>query len=166
MATKLTRRVPDIFRHAQNYLFLRTGNLESNRKFDSAKKPVKDWLKKYGTEDADGNLVYTFPSVLTGTDGKDYSGVMLKKSVGPAYFLDDEVRKLLESKPAGDTIEQSNLAKRVFRTVEVLDQDELYLLHQEGKITEDELRGLLHYPNPSYALWPVEAKEILEDEEE
>jgi hypothetical protein len=161
MATKLTRRVPDIFRHAQTYLHERVRNLEYTRSFESAKKPVKDWLKKYGTEDTAGNLVYQFPTVLAGADGKFYSGVMLKRSVGPAYFNDDEVMKLIDSLDADICWEE-----RVWKTVRVLDQDQLYLMHQEGVITEDQLRGLLHYPNPTYALWPVEAKEIFEDEEE
>ena len=163
MATRM-KRVSDVFKDAQRYLHTRVASLEQNRTFEAAKKPVKQWLEANGTEDDDGNKTYTFPRNITAVDEKVYSGVMLRKAVGAATMDDKEVRELLLKVGVRKAKNQTALEQRVFRTVEVLDMDEVYVLQQEGLITEEELRGLLHYPKPSYSLWPVEAAEPLEDE--
>jgi hypothetical protein len=46
----------------------------------------------------------------------------------------------------------------------VPDLDELYVLQQEGKITEKQLRSLMHAPDPTYSLWPVEAGAVTEED--
>lgn len=149
--------VSEMFRDAQDYIFQRSESLERNRRLDAAKKNVRGWLTENGTPDDDGNLVFTFPKEIQSADSKLYAGVMLRKTVGPAYFDEDEVYEFLEKNTA--------LRARVFKTVQVLDPDELYIMQQEGTITEEELRGLLHYPKPTYALWPVESATALEEEE-
>lgn len=145
-------KVEDIFRLSQTYLYVRAGKLDGEKRFSAVSKPVKAWLAANGATDAEGNRVYKFPSIMQGADGKTYSGVMLKRSQGPAYFDPEEVIEFAK---------HCGLAHRVVKTVEVPDLDELYVLQQEGKITEKELRGLMHDPEPSFALWPVEAKDQL-----
>lgn len=152
-------RVSQIFRDCQTYLFQRTDNLERNRRLEAAKKPVREFLKSYGTEDENGNLVYTFPHPVAMADGKNYAGVMLKAGPVTPYLDEHEVTRLLQGKDPA-------LVLRVYRTITVFDPDELYVLQQEGAISEEQLRGLLHYPEPSYSLWPVEATVPLEGEED
>ena len=160
-ARVLKRRIEDIFRDAQTYLHTRAEASVHTKRFESAKAPLKKWLKENGTEDVDGNLVYEFPRDISSIDEKVYAGVMLRKSVGQSFMVDDEVRDFLSSKGLG----HNKVYKRVFKTMEVLQSDELYVLQQEGLITEAELRGLLHDPAPQYALWPIEATEELEGDD-
>lgn len=157
------RKMEDIFRLSQTYLFLRAAKLDAEHKFSAASKPVKLWLTANGKTDAEGNRVYQFEHAMQGADGKVYAGVMLKRGQGPAQFDSEEVlefiRKLdIERGALG------HLSERVIRTVEYPDLDELYVLQQEGKITEAQLRSLMHDPDPTYSLWPVEATPIEEDE--
>jgi hypothetical protein len=155
-------RVTQIQRDACDYIFRRSEHLERNHQLDAVKKVLRDWLQKNGTEDDDGNLVYSFPRAIAGADSKSYKGVILRKTIGSAYFHEEEVKDFMALK--FPTL-HDNPYNRVFRMVEVMDPDELYVLQQEGRITEAELRSLIHYPKPSYALWPVESTTPLEEEE-
>ena len=166
--TRLRSRVPNIFRDAQTYIHQRVQSLDTNRYFESTKKPVKQWLETNGEEDDDGNKVYQFPSPIKAVDDKVYSGVMLRKSVGSAFMDEKEVMALIASHDSSQPphLTPGAIYDRVFKQVRVMDMDEVYVLQQEGIITEDELRSLLHYPKPSYSLWPVEATDPLEDEDD
>lgn len=152
-----SHRVEDIFRLSQTYLYIRAGKLDDEKRFSAAAKPVKAWLAANGAVDAEGNRVYKFPSLMQGADGKVYSGVMLKRGQGPAYFDPAEVIDFAKGK-------SGYVTTRVVKTIEVPDLDELYVLEQEGKITEKELRSLMHDPDPTYSLWPVEAAAIAEED--
>lgn len=150
---------------------MRAESLDVGKKLDKTKKAVRTWLQKNGTADDNGNLIYVFPDPVDVLDGKEYAGVMLRKSQGSPYLEEDEVREFLERKFVSGTEhahhsphQDNPLLRRAFRTVEVLDPDELYVMQQEGIITEEELRGLLHDPAPSYALWPYDPAEELEDD--
>jgi hypothetical protein len=154
----------DIFRQSQRYLADRTEKLLAEAKFKKSAKPVKEWLDEkdgdgkfvHGVEDDDGNRVFKFARPMQGIDGKMYSGVMLKRSQGESYFDPDEVLEFLRHKPM-------SVQKRAIKTITVPDLDELYVLQQESKISEVELRSLMHDPEPQYALWPVESKAIVEE---
>ena len=161
-ARVLKRRIEDIFRDAQTYLHTRAEASVHTKKFESAKAPLKKWLKENGIEDADGNLVYEFPRDISSIDEKVYAGVMLRKSVGQSFMVEDEVREFIKRHKKAKVRDAYG---RVFKYVEVLDQDELYVLQQEGAITEEELRSLLKDPAPQYALWPIEATEELEGDD-
>lgn len=165
MTTRIRKKILDIFADSQYYIHKRVASLEANYGFDKSKKPVRDWLEKHGVEDEDGNLVYEFPRTVTAVDNKRYSGVMLKRNVGAAFMVEDEVRKLLDAN-GKRTSTGLRASERAFKLVEVLDEDEVYVLQQEGVITEEELRSLLHYPKPSYSLWPIENKDRPEEDED
>lgn len=152
-----------IFRDCQVYLIQRTEHVSRERKFEVTKSAVRAYLRHYGEENADGNLVYKFPKIFHGVDGKDYAGVELRRQQGPAFLEHDDVAHFLKRKFTSKDV-YDKIYDRVFRLTRVMDADEMYVLQQEGLITEEELRGLLRRPDPKYALWPVEAPEILEDE--
>jgi hypothetical protein len=152
------------FRDAQLYLWRRVEHQACGclKNYTQASKKVKDWLGKKdedgkfinGERDDKGNQVFWFPKEITAADGVEYSGVMLKAKPGEAYFDDAEVM---------DFARRKGLAERVIRTVQVIDEEELYVLYQEGEITETELRDLTHYAEPSYSLWPVKTAEALDE---
>lgn len=160
----------DLFRQAQKYLFDRTDKLLAEAKFKRSSKPIKEWLDERddngkfvnGVEDTEGNRVFKFSRLMQGVDGKTYSGVMLKRSQGENYFDPEEVLEFIR---VVDVAKGANghISERVIKTIEVPDLDELYVLQQEGTITEKQLRGLMHEPAPQYALWPIEAKAVLEE---
>lgn len=158
------RPVGEIFRLSQRYLYLREVKLDAEKQFSAAARPVRAWLNDtdddgaylHGETDADGNRICRFDQSVPGADGKMYAGVMLRRTQGLPTFDEEEVLEFARSDP--------KIAKRVIKTIEIPDLEQLYVLQQEGVITEAELRGLMHTPAPSYALWPVEASEITEEE--
>jgi hypothetical protein len=162
--TRIARHaIEDMFRLSQKYLFYRTQKLDTERRFKSASDPVRKWLAAKdddgkwvnGEEDAEGNRVFYFDQSLTGADGRRYAGVMLRRAQGAATFDEKEVLAFAHT--------DARLAHRLVKTIEVADLDELYVLQQEGWITEAQLRGLMHTPAPTYALWPLEATELTEE---
>ena len=161
MTRKIVQKVPQIWRDCQVYINQRVLSSQSGHAFENTKKPVRKWLNEHGETTEDGNITYTFPRPITGVDGKTYSGVELRPSRGQPAFIEDDVKEFfkLREQPVKGWLD------RVFPLRRVFDPDELYVLHQEDEISEDELRGLLHYPDPSYALWPIEAVEILEEDD-
>ena len=153
----------EIFRLSQRYLMLRAAKLAAEKNFSEAARPLKAWLNdpENGEEDANGNRIYRFGrSVPDGkaVDGKEYAGVMLRRTQGLPTFDEDEVLEFARN--AGD----EEIPRRLLKTIVVPDLEQLYVLQQEGLITEDELRALMHVPKPTYALWPVEAADLTEEE--
>ena len=152
------------FRDAQLYLWQRANHLSCGclRNYNAASKPVKDWLNAkdddgnfiHGQTDDAGNQVFWFPKPVLAADDTEYAGVMLKVRPGNAYFDEEEVMDFAKSR---------GLANRIIKTIEVIDEDELFVLYQEGKITEQEIRNLTHYPEPAYSLWPVKTTETLDE---
>ena len=83
----------------------------------------------------------------------------LRKIPGAEYFDQEEVLEYLEDHVGPKTGLSVTDIKKVFKTVKVVqfNQDQLYVLQQEGLIPEKELRDLIHTTDPSYQLWPVES---------
>ena len=148
-------KVEDIVRDAQTYLYSRTVHSDTKNQFEDAGNKVRTWLKDNGETDAEGNLVYSFPSPVTIGD-KTYKGVMLRRQQSPPSFDLDEVLVFAAGK---------NLTSLMVKQIPIVDDEGIYVCYQEGHITEEEVRSLLKYPKPTFALWPVEAREEIGDEE-
>ena len=148
-------RISEIFRDCQLYLQHRVVSSQAGKAFKDTSKRVREYLEKNGTPDDDGNLVYLFPGALVASDDKAYDGVMLRRLQGKVFFDTEEVMRFVDSKGISE--------RQVIVWHPAVDEDGLMYLYQDGKITEDELRGLMHYPEPTYALWPIEHKEELEE---
>jgi hypothetical protein len=133
----------------------RRTKLEAESYFKKAGEPVREYLKTQGLEDDDGNLYYEFPSVVDNGDGKKYVGVELRKSKPDGFFTQEDMLAFARKK---------GLEHRLVKMVPFVDMDDLYVLQQEGKITEAELRGLMQYPKAQYSLWPIVYEPPLEDE--
>lgn len=83
-----------------------------------------------GEEDEKGSLFLAFDPVTAG--GQTYSTIKRERRVSVS-LLSDKVETLADKK---------DLRDRLYKMVPVLDQDELYVLNQEGKITDRELDSL------------------------
>lgn len=161
MAAKVQRRRPvaDWMQKAQMYLFHRHEVRELEKPRDNEKKWLKAWLADNGVEDPEtGNLRAEFPVPIKAYGSTAY-GMELRKIPGGEYFDKDEVLEYLQEHVGPETRLTVTDIKRVFKTVKVavFDQDQLYVLQQEGLIPEKELRKLIHENDPTYQLWPVES---------
>lgn len=152
MATVKRRTVNSYMQQAQLYLFHRYEAATAEKPRDRAKKWLKDFIQQNGKIADNGNVVSAFdkPMVIGNTT---HYGLELRKIPGAESFDPEEVKVfLLKKKLDIEDYEQ------VFYTVRIdkFDQDALYVLQQEGKITEKELRKLVHTNNPTYQLWPLD----------
>lgn len=115
---------------------------------------LKDRLKKWFQESAsdevyeneNGSKFFDFSSTIS--DGKDeYKGMELRRSVSTVF---DE-----------DTAETILKRKGVYEEAltPVLDQDKIYRLVQEGKISEKDLDKMFEQKE-SFAFWPVKGEVV------
>jgi hypothetical protein len=153
MATKVKRtsvRISDFARYAQSYLFNRYQASVASKPQEAAKKWLKPWLLEHGTVTSEGHTRRLFPTPMV-IGSTTYYGLELRKVKPEQYFETEEVRELVRTLRPAD-------AKRVIYsvTVEKIDTDELYVLQAEGKISEAQLRELIHEKEQTPQLWPVE----------
>lgn len=112
------------------------------------KDRLKKWFLESPTDDVyeneNGSRFFDFPDTVS--DGKDeYKGMELRRSVSTA-FDEEEAEKILKRKG----VYQEALTP-------VLDQDKIYVLVQEGKITEKDLDKMF-VQSEKYAFWPVKGE--------
>jgi hypothetical protein len=88
-------------------------------------------IETEGEKDEKGSLFLELTEPIE-YDGKTYGLLKKERRVG-SRFLEDDAEKLLESK---------GLLAEAQKTVVVLDQDSIYRLHQEGKLTEAEIDSM------------------------
>jgi hypothetical protein len=163
MATRVRRStevpsIPSIYKDASTYIRARADKIRSESVFRKSARRVKEWLGKNGATDADGNIYYHFPSPVPDADGQMWAGVHHRYDGNAApYFIEDEVRQFLLDKYAPGA-DYGKLLARCFPSVTItnLDPEQIYLLEQEGTITKQELRQLLHEGEKKYSLWPIE----------
>jgi hypothetical protein len=98
-----------------------------------------------GETDEKGSKFWRLPQPIE-VNGQTFTEVKRERRVSQS--LDEEKTDTL--------VTAKGVRDRVFKTVEmeVLDQDELYLLNQEGVISDDELDGLW-VENVSFAFKPI-----------
>lgn len=148
MATTVRRKT--VFNPSQAFrehiTLKREGNAivaRSNKLKDSLKAWFKDAQRDTAEvyENENGSLFYDFPDPIS--DGKDtYSGMELRRSVS-TIFVEDEAEKILKRKGVYEEA-----------LTPVIDQDKIYRLVQEGKITEKDLDKMFA-EKESFAFWPV-----------
>jgi hypothetical protein len=169
MATKVrrsTRMLNEFAKHGMNYLFKRDQVSPLEKERDREKSWLKEYIKENGTKDNKGNFNVYFerdggPKFVPGPGNTEYWGLQQRRVPGGEYMDEDEVQKFVDTLPA-------QLAERVIYDVvkTVVDTEELYVLHQEGKITQKQLRALIRHHKDSYQLWPITEPPIDEDEPE
>lgn len=116
----------------------------------SRKNHLRDEISEYvdanGETDEKGSKFWELPAPIE-VNGQKFTSVKREKRTSVS-LAEDLVEALLE---------QKNLKGRVYKevTTTVLDQDELYVLNQEGLITDEELDSLF-VENVSFAFKPLQ----------
>lgn len=148
MTTVRRKPVSTFLRNAQDFLFHKDEAAQAGAVRDDAKKQVRTYLESDADdvyEDEKKNRYVDFPAPVE-INGVKYSGMKLQRNVTPTMDT-DAAEELLDTK---------GLTPRVRQVVEtvVWDWDELYVLNQEGLITDTELDALMD-KNVTWAVWPV-----------
>lgn len=146
MATRVARPKADtpekIFQ--EHIVLKREGKVITARadKLKATLKGLFDSLNVYVSDS--GSKFYDFASTIS--DGKvDYKGMELRRSVS-SVFVEDEATKILQRKGVYNEA-----------LTPVLDQEKIWRLLAEGKITEKDIEKMFT-DKESFAFWPVEGE--------
>lgn len=132
-------------RLTHKYLYHRHLAKYMKAKQDEAGKALKEFIGEYGIPDDKGSLVVELDEPAT-VDGITYSGVMQQRRTSE-YLDTDKVEKLIIDK---------DLRDRMVRLEEAWDYSEIYVLYQEGLITEEEFDSLMDV-DETWALITIKA---------
>jgi hypothetical protein len=126
-----------------SYLFHRAllKKLEDDQK--RARERLMEYIAGHGLQDDRGSLVIEFDDPIT-IEGVTYTGIMNQRRASE-YLDTDKVEKLAVNK---------DLRERMVHMEEVWDYDEIYVLYQEGLITEEEFDWLMDVTE-QWALVPL-----------
>lgn len=131
----MTRRaVARWMQQAQSYLYERDVAAAATKRKNAAREFLYDYILDHGTETGDRHRQVDFPEPVTVGDAK-YAGLELRRKVTPMLRTDD----------AYDLLKARGLLDRVIEVVpahERYNWEELYVLVQEGLLTEEEIDGL------------------------
>jgi hypothetical protein len=139
-------------RAAHQYLFQRDiENKAAKAKAQAVAVPgekggnlLKDYVAANGEETAEGHLEWYFDEPVTIGD-ETYKGLRNQRKPGEPLLDEERAEELLTKLGLRDEV-----IKEV--TVEVADWQQLYVLNQEGKLTDEQLDSLFDEPEPSYSL--------------
>ena len=96
-------------------------------------------------ENENGSKFFDFPETVS--DGKaDYKGMELRRSV-PSHFDEEVATAILKRKGVYEEA-----------LTPVLDQEKVYRLLQEGKITEKDMDKIIVKDDPRWAFYPVKGE--------
>ena len=114
------------------YLYHRNLAKDMKSRQDDASKALKAYIDEHGIPDDKGSLVVELdePAVI---DGVKYVGMMQQRRCSE-YLDTDKVEKLAIEK---------DLRDRMVQLEEVWDYAEIYVLYQEGLISEEEFDNLM-----------------------
>jgi hypothetical protein len=143
--------VSKVMQTAHQYLLYRSQENEAKRLKEKViagaggkGNTIKDYVAEHGEETAEGHIEWRFPEPLT-IGGQTYAGFRNQRSQGEPLLDEDRTEKLLVELGLRDQI-----VREV--TVEVWDWDMLYVLNQQGKITDEQLDSLFDEAEPSWSL--------------
>lgn len=125
---------------------------ESNaalRRHDVLKGELMTFLAGYGEPDDKGHRVFEFQNPIV-IGGQSMKGIKRERRV--SVGLDEEKAAEIITEKGDDVV------RRVYKEVveTVLDQEEIYVLHQEGVISEEEIDAMF-VERESFAFIPVKA---------
>ena len=144
MGRTVTGGVPEWFRQAHQFLFYRAEQAKATTRRDKLSKSLKEYIAANGEETPEGHLEVLFSDPLT-IDGVAYLGLRNQRT-NPQPLLDTErAEKLLDN---------LGLKDRVAEEVTVIQWhwDELYVLNQQGLISDEDLDSLFDAPEPRWSL--------------
>lgn len=135
--TRTVRAVPNILRSAQQYLFYRDEEARAKRAKEAAvavpgqkgANVIKDYVMAHGHKDGD-HFEWYFDQPLTIGDA-EYLG--FRNVATTSTFIDTD--------KADELIARKGLEEQVTKTY--TDYNELYNLHQQGLVSEEEIDALM-----------------------
>lgn len=134
--------ISDIEQAKQAFLYYRDVEADAKNKKDKARSSLKNHVAENGDTDSDGHIRWLFEPVTI--NGVTYNGLMNQRRVSTRI---DEERAIALAKKAG-VLEQITSYEPVY------DFDQLYVLNQEGRISDEELDSIVEVAE-SYALIPI-----------
>jgi hypothetical protein len=152
VATELRRRTAfDPVTTFREHMVLKAEGSRITKRATALKDRLKKWLPEApeGYENEKGSVFVDLEETLT-VDGKSYRGMELRRSVS-TKFDEDEAAKVLRRKQEKDPTILADAQSSY------IDQDKIYRLVAEGRITEKELAKMLP-ESESFAFWPVEGE--------
>lgn len=111
---------------------------------------IAERCRTQGDLDDSGSYTWTLPSPVR-IDARVYTGFRLQARQPSPCFDEDAARALIDSLPEEDR-------RTVTRTEVVYDFDQLFLLRQQGKISDQDLDPVIITPPKEYSLVVVETK--------
>lgn len=139
------RRTPgsSIVSKLLQFLVLKDEEKTTKTRLDSLKKDLTQQVVEHGETDEKGHRNYTLPEPLEYA-GKSWVGFQQQRRVSQSF--DTEVaEKLLKDK---------DLWERATVVIREIDQNEVYVLNQEGLLTDDELDSMFA-EHETFAFRPV-----------
>jgi hypothetical protein len=152
VATELRRRTAfDPVTTFREHMVLKAEGSRITKRATALKDRLKKWLPEApeGYENEKGSVFVDLEETLE-VDGKAYRGMELRKSVS-TKFDEEEAARILNLKTAKDKTILADAQSSY------IDQDKVYRLLAEGRITEKDLDKMFK-ESESYAFWPVEGE--------
>lgn len=150
--------VADITRRAHEFLFFRDDESEAKKKKETARNAIKEYFEKASKarEDENGHKYLDFDEPIQ-INGVRYKGLQNQRKVSSG--IDVDLVEAWFDNPANDPgYYRQSLKERVFKPVTTIefDQDELYVLNQEGILPDDVLDSFMAQ-NVTWSLTAVKA---------
>lgn len=132
-----------VMRTAHQYLYYRDEEAKAKKaKPDS--KGLREYIAENGELTPEGHIDFVFPEPVVIGEAT-YKGLRNQKTPGKNY-IDEEKAQALAAK-----VKATNRLRTVVE-VEVWDYDELYVLNQEGLVTDDQLDAVMETGDDSWSL--------------
>ena len=152
MTTTVRRQASDVEQTFTEHLSLKADAKRLQTRSDNLKKRLKEGFDKlpgvYTNENGSKFFDLTRAIVVA---GKTFVGMEMRRTVR-TVFDEEAAERVLNRKAKKDTsiLEDAQSS--------YIDQDKIYRLHQEGRITDKELESMFD-SSESFAFWPVEGEE-------
>lgn len=155
MATTVRRKAKfDPTSDFAQHLALKADAAKITKRSDALKARLKDFLSKGAPEvreNENGSKFLDLDETIT-VDGVDYSGMELRRTVPTPLFNEETAEKILKRKAAKDPeIVQDAQSSYI-------DQDKIYRLLQEDRLTEKDVEAMFEEQDPKWAFWPVKGE--------
>jgi hypothetical protein len=146
MVREVSRRTSaSIARKASQFLFLRNEEKVIRTRKEQERDAIKQWMQNNAETDHEGHQYFYLPETVN-IGGEKFNKLKNERKVS-RYISEEKLIELAEEKGVRD---------RVVKVIEieVVDQDELYVLNQEGIISDEELDNVFE-EDVKFALVPV-----------
>lgn len=139
------RRADPTAMKAKQYLFIKRDIEEQTARLTVLKADLMRMVEAKGEPDDKGSQYLDLPYPIEVGD-RSYSTLKREHKSGSISFNEEAALALAE---------KLGIRERVVQTVEVIDQNEFYVLNQEGVISDEQLDGLFEQKPDFWAFIPM-----------